>query len=184
MPTDRPEVVSGGIAGRNPDPLHFQVFLRTSGAHGKKPNQRKPKDNKNDFNPQNQTIMDYKKITSFEAACSHLGISEELPDVSNAPEDIQKCTTAYYKLVLICRAINNGWKPDFTNWNQKKWFPWFRINDDGASSGFGYSISACSPAYAASNLGSRLCFESEEKAEYVGKTFIDLYNDYLHNSIN
>lgn len=81
---------------------------------------------------------------------------------------------AYKKLKLIARVINQGWIPDWDNSNQYKWYPYFKL-----SSGFSFSDSSYYCAHANSAVGSRLCFESDEKATYAGKQFSDIYNDFL-----
>lgn len=83
---------------------------------------------------------------------------------------------ALNKLMTIAEAWNkeDGFVPDFSDWNQDKWFPWFKYDEDAA--GFVYSSmnNATTHAYAAS--GSRLCFKSSERAEQFGRQFADLYN--------
>ena len=82
---------------------------------------------------------------------------------------------AYYKLVIIFLAINNGWKPDWSDYNQGKYYPWFGV----LSSGFGFVGSAFGCGYSAAYVGSRLCTDTREKALYVANQFEDLYQEYL-----
>lgn len=79
-----------------------------------------------------------------------------------------------YIAELLCRALNEGWEPDWNDNNQYKHFPWFHM---AGSSGFrfcGYDTWATD-----SRVGSRLCFKSRELAEYAGKQFADLYNKFM-----
>ena len=46
-------------------------------------------------------------------------------------------TINYEKLKLVVKAINQGWVPDWSNSNQRKWYPWF----DVSPSGVGFSTS-------------------------------------------
>jgi hypothetical protein len=87
----------------------------------------------------------------------------------DAPDEI-----AYKKLKIICRALNEGWTPDWSDSSQPKYFPWFKYN-----SGFGFSITLCDYWYSATTVGSRLCFHSAELAEYAGKQFQKEYNEFL-----
>lgn len=48
------------------------------------------------------------------------------------------------KLEIIIEAINEGWKPDFMNKKQVKWYCYLYINNTG----FGCSHALLSPAYA------------------------------------
>ena len=82
---------------------------------------------------------------------------------------------AYRMLKMVAKAINQGWSPDWSNGSQYKYYPWFEV----LSSGFGFSGSGCFYANATTTVGSRLCFESSEKAKYAGTQFIDLYKQFL-----
>jgi hypothetical protein len=85
----------------------------------------------------------------------------------------------FVSFVKICNYFDlliNGFDfiVDWANTNQKKWYPYFF-----ASSGFGFSDTRYDYDYSCSGVGSRLCFESQEKAKYAGITFTDLYEIYL-----
>ena len=51
------------------------------------------------------------KVKTFEDACNVLGISTDLPDCSALPGD-NRHIDAYYQLVTIAKALNDGWEPD------------------------------------------------------------------------
>jgi len=118
--------------------------------------------------------FDYKTIKTFEDACNKLGIDpSKLPDLSMIPEEFRKPLIATYKLFIVFKAINDGWIADYSNHSQWKYYPWFRV----LSSGFGFSASYYCYGYAASDIGSRLCTDTSEKALYMAKQFEDLYKD-------
>ncbi|WP_407497460.1 hypothetical protein [Elizabethkingia meningoseptica] len=117
------------------------------------------------------------KVKSFEDACQLLGIEPNVPEVSMLPENHQKAIVAHYKLVIIAEAVNEGWKPNWDNWDERKYYPWFDL--EGSSSGAGFSCRGYGYWSTNSDVGSRLCFKTWELAEYIGKTFIDLYKDYF-----
>lgn len=83
---------------------------------------------------------------------------------------------ALNKLFTIAQAWNimDGFVPDFSDWGQGKWFPWFKYDKDAA--GFVFAYTARTPSSAGANFGSRLCFKSSERAAQFGKQFADLYN--------
>ncbi|RPJ66846.1 MAG: hypothetical protein EHM20_17495 [Alphaproteobacteria bacterium] len=114
--------------------------------------------------------LEYESIKTFEDACKKFKVH---PDYVFTDRDSTD-EIAYKKLKVIIAAINNGWKPDWSNSNQKKWWPWFNL-----SSGFGFSFSAYYGGYSSTTVGSRLCFESQEKSDYCATQFIDLYKDLL-----
>lgn len=80
------------------------------------------------------------------------------------------------RLFTIAEAWNksDGFVPDFSNWSQAKWYPWFGYNKDAAELACTGSLNAPSTAHASS--GSRLCFKTEERARQFGEQFIELYN--------
>lgn len=104
----------------------------------------------------------------------------QLEDVARLVTDINpkhiEALIALNKLFTIAQAWNkeDGFVPDFSNRNQWKYFPWFTYNNDAA--GFVCAGTIYSAAYAAANVGSRLCFISESRAEQFGKQFAHLYN--------
>ena len=118
------------------------------------------------------------EIKTFEDACTKLGLdaAKVLPDFSMFPEQHQKAMTAHAKLIIIAEALNEGWKPDWENGKWDKWYPWFVM---GSPSGSGFSFFGAGDWRTASRAGSRLCFKSEEIAEYAGTQFEELYKDYF-----
>lgn len=117
-------------------------------------------------------------IQTFEDACSKLQLdpSTVLPEVSNLPNG--KALLALAKLFIIIEAINDGWKPDWNNYDEYKYYPWFDLKkEENNPSGFRLDGVVYDCTY--SRVGSRLCFASREKAEYAAKQFEDLYKDYF-----
>jgi hypothetical protein len=112
----------------------------------------------------------YERIKTFKDACGVLNINPENVFTEYDTSD----EIAYKKLKVIIQAINAGWTPDWNDDNQRKYYPWFNL-----SSGFGFSSSACLCDYADASVGSRLCFESEEKCIYTTNQFLDIYKDFL-----
>ena len=88
-----------------------------------------------------------------------------------------KSLIALNKLFTIAEAWNkeDGFVPDFSDWEQDKWFPWFVYDEDAAGFVYAYTHHTAADAYA--HFGSRLCFKTPERAEQFGKQFEDLYND-------
>ena len=110
---------------------------------------------------------------------------------------------AYLKLRIICSALNEGRKPQFTE-DECRWYPLFTLwNEEelkdkseewkvgkklwlfGGSSNYaspcGLAFAFSDPAWAesTSNASARLAVKSKELAEYFGKQFIDIWADYL-----
>jgi hypothetical protein len=120
--------------------------------------------------------FDYKTIKTFEDACQKEGINpEQLPEVTNIPEEFAKPVIAAYKLMVVFKAINNGWRPDWGNWKQNKYYPWLSV----LSSGFGFSGTFYSFGSTVTAVGSRLCTDTSEKALYIAEQFKEEYKEYF-----
>lgn len=119
--------------------------------------------------------MNYKEIKSYEDACKVLGIQ---PISENAvaafPKEDRKSMLAYHKLTIIARAINGGWKPDWNDRTQYKYYPIFYYKNAGLSCA--NTLNAAS--FTSAHFGSRLCFQTEAMSDYAAATFADLYTDF------
>ena len=108
------------------------------------------------------------------------GNAVELEDVARLVTDINpkhiEALIALNELFTIAQAWNkeDGFVPDFSDWEQNKWFPWFMYDKDAA--GFVFADTLNAPTNAPANLGSRLCFKSSARAAQFGKQFTDLFN--------
>lgn len=83
----------------------------------------------------------------------------------------------YEKLEIIVAAIVGDWKADYSNEEQRKYYPWFEY--DASSSAFVFHFSAYDFTSADAGGGVRLSLETREQANYVGETFIEEYNALL-----
>jgi hypothetical protein len=120
-----------------------------------------------------------KKIKTFEDACRFLGLdSKNLPIVKLLPEKDWRSIIAYYKLIVITRALNEEWEPDFSDWEQYKYWNWFYMAD-GAAAGFVYAFKYDVPSYTYTHVGTRLCFKTRKLAMYAREQFRDLYLEFI-----
>lgn len=116
-----------------------------------------------------------KKIVSYEDACRVLNIQPINEEAFNIfPKEDQRSMLAYHKLTVITRALNNGWKPNWDDQNEWKYYPLFRYVNAGLSNADTYSAAS----YAYAHIGSRLCFPTSALAKYAAEHFADLYRDY------
>lgn len=116
------------------------------------------------------------RVKSFEDACQVLGISTNVPEVKGLPRKHQKAIIANYKLIVIAEALNEGWKPNWQDSDEYKYYPWFDMSNP-AGVGDSSTNRTASSTYA--HFGSRLCLKNRELAIYFGQTFTDLFNDSL-----
>ena len=77
------------------------------------------------------------------------------------------------ELIIIAKALNEGWQPNWKNDNQYKYFPWFDMDNSSSAGRFSFNVSDGLISHSA--VGSRLCFKSRELANYAGKQFEDIY---------
>lgn len=85
---------------------------------------------------------------------------------NNVPDDLKEVFEGFYDSIVQTEAFNEGWKPDFSNPNQRKWLPWF----DQSSSGFAFydSYYVCSAADA--GFASRLFLKSKALSDHLAST--------------
>ena len=149
------------------------------------------------------------RIKTFEDACKELGeyhpcvaAWNEYKDTTMACESNTEAAdiTAYLKLRIICAALNEGWKPQFTE-DEYRWYPWFYLYTqeeitkkgdewkqkryiigiggyENKYDGFAYAYSRHVPSGTATHFGSRLYLKSEALATYCGTHFIQLWADF------
>ena len=120
------------------------------------------------------------KVKSYEDACRVLGVDETLPEFPELRPKDRVGLIAYYKLVVIARALNEGWEPNWADETEYKYIPWFYFNrKENKTAGFAGANSSDAPTYTDASIGSRLCFKTEALAEYAATQFETLYNDYI-----
>lgn len=129
-------------------------------------------------------------VTDFKRARKALGLkpntcynlSEHVPKfVSDINPKHIEALIALNKLFTIAEAWNkeDGFVSDFSDWEQDKWFPRFKYDEDAA--GFVCAdVQYMSTHYTLTNvaayINSRLCFKTSARAAQFGKLFVDLYN--------
>ena len=146
------------------------------------------------------------RVKTFDDAVGELGNEHSLVKVYHSikygytSELVGKDLLAYIKLTIICEALNEGWHPQYTQ-NERRWFPYYELltNEEiegmpeeeksrvvgragsyaGAYGGLVYSVAGNVSSVSSAYYGSRLAFKNEELAEYAGKTFIDIYKDFV-----
>ena len=128
---------------------------------------------------------DYEEITdrvkTYEDACKVLGV-EPINEQNAKAQGFRSDEIARRKLETIAAALNEGWKPDWNNTDQYKYYPYFYIQENAKGKGsaglsFASTYNAASNAYA--DIGSRLCFYASRLARYASNQFTDLYEQIL-----
>ena len=130
----------------------------------------------------------------------------QFPDHYDFRQNMPKHIIALMKLEIISRALwGKSFEPEpDAEGNKIYWYPWFalytkdevdRMSDEerkslcgalfgghavnGANAGFGFLYANNRSSYSGAYIGFRLCQETQEKAEYFGRQFIELWAEYL-----
>lgn len=154
------------------------------------------------------------RIKTFEDACRELGTNHPLvlqyefnynAECGWNDNADTRDFSAYLKLRIICAALNEGWKPKFTE-DEWRYYPWFwlytqeeidRMDEEERQdlrmmrtgdyqtgyAGFACAFSSNAPSgtnahFGSRHFGSRLCLKSDTLAVYCGNQFIDLWADF------
>lgn len=129
--------------------------------------------------------QEYEEITdrvkSYTDACNVLGIEpmneQDMKARGYRPDEI-----ARRKLETITEALNEGWKPDWNNTDEYKYYPYFYIKENAkakGTAGLASAITYSTASFTNAHVGSRLCFHDSETARYAGRTFTELYEQIL-----
>ena len=148
------------------------------------------------------------RVKTFEDACKELGEDHKLVQQFKAIQEAiaeDKEATAYFKLGIITAALNEGWKPDFTNNEEYRYYPYLCLlskeeleqktdawkdernlqlwigggdSDYGAMCGLASANSSDAWSNASASISARLAHKTEELAIYSGKQFSELWANY------
>lgn len=128
---------------------------------------------------------DYEEITdrvkTYEDACKVLGV-EPINEQNAKAQGFRSDEIARRKLETIAAALNEGWKPDWNNTDQYKYYPYFYIQENAkgkGSAGLSCAYTIHSAAHSYASIGSRLCFYASRLARYASNQFTDLYEQIL-----
>ena len=148
------------------------------------------------------------RVKTFEDACKELGEDHKLVQQFKAIQEAiaeDKEATAYFKLGIITAALNEGWKPDFTNNEEYRYYPYLCLwskeeleqktdawkdernlqlwlgggaSNNGANCGLAAAHSDSAWSSANASFSARLAHKTEELAIYSGKQFTELWANY------
>jgi|SRR5690606_231640 len=109
------------------------------------------------------------RIQDFSDVLEIVGVSQDSfkKDCENLTED----EVAYKALKLITKAYNQGWKPNWNDPGEEKYYTWFRMA--------GCLESYCSAAMGFGSVGSRLIFKNKENCIDAVKKFLFVYETFM-----
>lgn len=132
------------------------------------------------------------RIKTFDDAVAYLGEDNPFVKVYKAIKGKDIDILAYTKLRIIAAALNEepeGWRPKYQdkdgNGGEYRCYPYFSAvffggnASIGSYDGLAYARTNHAFSLAAANSGSRICYKSEELAEYSGQQFKDIWEAYI-----
>ena len=114
------------------------------------------------------------RINTFEDALIETK-RPSVPAFADAPEDLREYFQEQYRGIVLAEAYNEGKKADWTNPNQEKWLPWFRMS----SGVFVFFDTSYCCSHANAGCGSRLCLLEDKTATDAGRKFPEIYGGIL-----
>ncbi|KUY28059.1 hypothetical protein [Elizabethkingia ursingii] len=118
------------------------------------------------------------KVNSVQEAFEKEGLDANKITVTGVPERHVNAVIALAKLFVVNDHLQPNFNPDYTNYSQDKYEPWFRM---GSSSGVGFSYDDYGYWRTASYSGSRLAYENTDIMEEVAEhpEFLELYKAFM-----
>jgi hypothetical protein len=118
-------------------------------------------------------ITDWRDIKTYEDAVEMRPVDED--DIIYQTD--RPHIVAFKQLCHITKAVNGEWEADLNDPNQRKWEQVFL----SSGSGFDFSNSRSGYDDRYSYVGSRLSCETQEKSDFIGKTFLPLFKLLITN---
>lgn len=114
------------------------------------------------------------RIKTMEDVYAALGITGNVlhAKLDDNLKDEADAISAFVQLKLLAKVLNEGWKPDWKNGDEYKYYPWFDLEK-------GFVLGSVLSCYTNTTATSRLCFKTRELAEYAGTQFIELWKLYM-----
>ncbi len=122
----------------------------------------------------------FKDVPSALKACGYE--QDAKVDVSKIPDKHKKAIEAFWDLIVLIEANNEGKEIDWANLGQWKYAPWlYVVKDENTPSGFGLSRTAYGVWRAVTDVGSRLSFLDSDVllAALELPEFKKAYQDFL-----
>lgn len=115
-------------------------------------------------------------VKSYEDACEVEGIEPlTVGHFFFLPEQDREYAFADHQYTVINRVLNEGWEPNYSNGNERKYYPYF-VWEENAAGGPGFSSIDFICDYSHSYVGARRVYPTEKLAIYAGKQFIEIHN--------
>lgn len=116
------------------------------------------------------------RVKSVEDACKILGKEdEEVIELRLLIKmKARRKTIALQELVVITKALNDGWEGDWDNSSQYKYILWWYLGKE-------FRLYNCNYFSSNSYVPARLCHKTREVALYSAKQFFDIWKDAFNS---
>ena len=101
--------------------------------------------------------VDIFTATTYKEVCKRLGVKED--------------KNPFNKIKHLEQYFNEGWKPNWKNQNEYKWYPYYTLNN---SCGLVFDGSYDGGCFFFGYVG---FFKTKEISNFIGKTFISIYKE-------
>lgn len=115
------------------------------------------------------------RIKTLEDALDETG-RPNTPAFADVPEDLREYFKSQYDAIVITEALNEGWKADYSDGDQRKWLPWFNTL---SPSGFAFGDASYVYSTPGAGRAARLCLKNDTLATYVGKQFTEVHKGII-----
>lgn len=88
-------------------------------------------------------------------------------------DSLSTAIIAEQEIVIIVKALNEGWIANWNDSSEYKYFTWFYLGDN-------FRYNHCSDWCAGSNTSSRLCLKTSDLAKYAGEQFTEIYKKFMN----
>ena len=112
------------------------------------------------------------RISSVETLLAEYGLTVQ--ELRSQCAGLTEDEIAYRILKILTIVLNEGWTPNWSDFNESKYYPCFEM---GGSSGFRFDD--CVSWLSFSDVGSRFCFKSAKLAQHAGKHFTEVYKQFM-----
>jgi len=118
----------------------------------------------------------FSRIRGLQDAILELGENDEAVKqlrLLYSVQGLSRKIVAEQEIVVQCKALNEGWEPDFTNSSERKWFTYWDLRSGKpVVNYFGGYYSDC-------DFSARLCTKSEPLQRHLTKIAFNQFEEYI-----
>ena len=112
-------------------------------------------------------LDDAKKVSPMQRVFEYHNTTEE--EFDKLYQNLPKHVKSFEKECMVVAYYNKGWKPDFNNSKEYKYYPWFYMNDFRLNCVYFY--------VADSDCSARALFKNEEDCKEAVKEFFEVFKE-------